>query len=107
LFRQIEQDLFCAAESLAELAIYARDIRYATPVMEHRVLAFSLEAVCRRLAEDQTDRPVHLSETNSIRKLFHKPITKAANCLAGKGGDVFVIADRLVKAISEALPIPP
>jgi hypothetical protein len=51
-------------------------------------------------------RQVSLSETNSFRKLFHKPITEAADCLAGKGGDVFAIADSLVKAISEALPIP-
>jgi hypothetical protein len=106
LLRQIEQDLFCAAEPLAELAAYALDIRCATPVMEHRVLAFVLEAVCRQLAEDQTDRPVGLSETNSIRKLFHKPITEAADCLAGKGGDPFAIADSLVKSISEALPRP-
>jgi hypothetical protein len=106
LTRQIEKGSFCAAEPLAELAIHARNIRYTSPIAEHRLLAFVLQTVCQELADDQTGRQVRLSETNSRRKLFHKPITEAATCLVGRGGDVFAIANSLVKAISEALPIP-
>jgi hypothetical protein len=97
LIRQIEQGKFCSAGPLGELAIHAREIKRSTPVIEHRVLAFVLEMVRQRLADDQIGRPVHLSEIDAIRKLFHKPITEAA---------VVAIADDLVKAISEVVPIP-
>jgi hypothetical protein len=104
LVRQIEQGIFCAVDPLGELIIYAREVRQTAPLPEHRVLAFVLECVLGRLQYDQEDRPVHLSESTAFQRLFLNPVTAAANCLSGKGGEAVAIADALVLAASEALP---
>ena len=103
--RQIGQDIFFAAGPLGELAIHARDVRLAAPSPEHSVLAFVLENVFRKLEYDQSERPVHSSELAERKRLFFAPVTAAADCLAGKGGDPLSNADALVRAVSEALPI--
>lgn len=104
LVRQIEQGIFCDVDPLGELVIYAREVRQTAPLPEHRVLAFMLECVLGRLRYDQEDRSVSLSESRAFRRQFRDPVTTAANCLTGKGGDVLAIAEALVRAASEALP---
>jgi hypothetical protein len=104
LITQIERDTFCAPESLEALAIHARDIQRDTTSSDHRILAFVLETILRRVAYDVSDRPVQLSETVALRRLFQNPITQAADCLAGKNGNPIAIVDALIKAVSERLP---
>lgn len=101
LIRQIEQSTFGAVEPLGELAIYAREVRRTAVAPEHRMVAFVLENVLRRLHYDLEDRPAPLFE---YQRLFLGPVTGAATFLAGKGGDALAIADALVRAASEALP---
>lgn len=104
LIAQIERGKFGAKEPLEELAIYAREAWRASPSLTHKVLAFVLETALRRWAYDGSDRPVQLSQMAALRRAFQAPITQAADCLAGKGGDPTAIAGALVEAISEALP---
>lgn len=104
LSRQIEQGVFCGVDSLGELIIHARNVRLAATTSEHRVLAFVVESVLRRLRYDQADRPVQLSESLELQRQFVGPVTAAADCLAGKwGDDALAIADALVRTASAAL----
>lgn len=104
LIAQIEGNKFGATEPLEELAIYAREVWRASPPPQYRVLAFVLETALRRWAYDASDQPVQLSEMAALRRAFQPPITQAADCLAGKGGDPIAIAGTLIETISTALP---
>ena len=102
--RQIEKDTFCATEPLGELAILAREAKRVAASPEHKVLAFVLETVFRRLHYDQDGRKIGLSEQATRQRLFREPVTQAAACLTGKGGEATTISAALIGAADQALP---
>jgi hypothetical protein len=56
------------------------------------------------LQYNKENRPVQLAESMAFQRQFLDPVVAAASCLGGKGGELFAIADGLVRAASAVLP---
>jgi hypothetical protein len=95
---QTQRDRFGSLEALRELAIYARGCIASSRSSGRMTVAFVLERVLHRLAQELDGRPVRLSEIAELGERLHPPVLRAVEFLAGAEDDPSEVAAALITA---------
>jgi hypothetical protein len=95
---QTQRDRFGSLEALRELAIYARGCIASSRSSGRMTVAFVLERVLHRLAQELDGRPVRLSEIAELGERLHPPVLRAVEFLAGAEDDASEVAAALITA---------
>ena len=94
---QTQRGRFGGLDALLELAIAARAC-VASSISSGRItVAFVLERVLERCADDLEGRPVPISETAKLAERFHQPVARAVDYLTGSNDDPIEVSAELIK----------
>jgi hypothetical protein len=99
---QTQRGRFGALDAFLELAIAARACVASSMSSGRITVAFVLERVLDRCADDLEGRPVPISETAELADRFYQPVARAVDYLTGANDDPIDVSAGLIKAAAAA-----